>query len=291
MVLLGCGIERVPPYVVPGAPALGGGSATPADAGAGGDPGPDGSAPTDGPITDAPVADGPPSRPDGPPGPDAPRTMSGTAMTLSGRGDRADGPDDLLPSGRAPRTIELWLRTSSTVEQYAVSYGTLATTASILLGTIGRRPLITQNGDDYTSSTQLTPGRWHHVAASFDGTTYRLYVDGVLQGDKAMATATAVGQQLRLGDSVVGEDKPFTGSIDEVRIWSVARSEGDIAANRFRRFDSPPAELVAAYDFEGVTGGAGTRIPNRGSAGGALDLTARDDGRGTAPVFEPGGAF
>jgi hypothetical protein len=69
---------------------------------------------------------------------------------------------------------------------------------------------------------------WHHIATTFDGTNYILYMDGevvdnqtVTAGDKPGPEATPV--------RYLGTD--FIGKIDEVRMWSVARTQAEIQAN------------------------------------------------------------
>ena len=86
---------------------------------------------------------------------------------------------------------------------------------------------------------------WHHVAASYDGTTWRLYVDGTLQTSLAVGTFTprhdsiqhaAIGTALNsTGGITSGQTQGFfNGAIDEVRIWSYARSAAQIVSGRNR---------------------------------------------------------
>src|SRR5204863_2440676 len=37
-----------------------------------------------------------------------------------------------------------------------------------------------------TGTATITTGAWHHAAATYDGTTWRLYLDGVLDGKLAV---------------------------------------------------------------------------------------------------------
>lgn len=105
---------------------------------------------------------------------------------------------------------------------------------------------------------------WHHVAATFDGSTQRLYVDGVLTGGFGGVTYTPTNDLIRIGgrqDTSVYSLNPFNGNIDEVRLWNVARSESEIresyssrAGNEiglvsYLRFDEPSG--TTAYDATG----------------------------------------
>jgi hypothetical protein len=71
-----------------------------------------------------------------------------------------------------------------------------------------------------TSATSIPDDEWHHVAAIYDGSTVKLYIDGV---EDASANLTA---PLYTNDSffiaAAGKNSPsqyFRGNIDEVRVW------------------------------------------------------------------------
>ena len=96
--------------------------------------------------------------------------------------------------------------------------------------------------EDETQSrnTKVNDGNWHHVAAVYDGTDKVLYIDGkeVSRTDnahnrKALGTGTTrygfIGAQSEANsfDGTTGKSF-FKGSIDEVRVWSAARSEEEI---------------------------------------------------------------
>jgi gliding motility-associated-like protein len=74
--------------------------------------------------------------------------------------------------------------------------------------------------------------RWYHIAGSYDGTTMRFYVNGCLLGEKTTSGNlfqnnfnTAIGM---MGKTTIEQ---FYGDIDEVKIWSVARTEAQIKDN------------------------------------------------------------
>jgi hypothetical protein len=100
-----------------------------------------------------------------------------------------------------------------------------------------------------------TPLQRHHIAASFDGTTVRLYVDGVLRAQ----TAWALGSVYYGADDVLigaanfglGYLRRFDGYIDDVRIWDYARSEGEIATYMNCRLAGSEKGLVAYWTFDG----------------------------------------
>ena len=81
------------------------------------------------------------------------------------------------------------------------------------------------------SSTSLPTNTWSHVAATWDGTTLRLYVNGVQVGSRAVAgTLATTSNPLRIGaDAKWGEY--FAGTIDEVRVYNRALSAAEIQSD------------------------------------------------------------
>ncbi|RMG12660.1 MAG: DUF2341 domain-containing protein [Deltaproteobacteria bacterium] len=70
-----------------------------------------------------------------------------------------------------------------------------------------------------------------HLAMTYDGTTFRLFVDGVLaQSMPLTGPLNGLSTEVRIGDDPVDSPREFEGYIDEVRISDVARSPAWIAA-------------------------------------------------------------
>ncbi|MDP6375308.1 MAG: c-type cytochrome [Pseudomonadales bacterium] len=77
------------------------------------------------------------------------------------------------------------------------------------------------------------PGRWHHVAATFDGWVSRLYVDGIENcSDWTFGGAVALSDTpFTLGGYLDEEDgviEALDGVLEDVRIYDVALSSSDI---------------------------------------------------------------
>lgn len=96
---------------------------------------------------------------------------------------------------------------------------------------------------DYeTTGLNLKDNTWHHVAATKNASQVVIYVDG-----KAVKTFTSteaisytLGASLVIGRHGDGDDNfNLSGSVDDIRIWNVARTAQDIA--QYDMADVPPA--------------------------------------------------
>jgi hypothetical protein len=112
----------------------------------------------------------------------------------------------------------------------------------------------------------VTPGAWHHFAATFNGTSrvLTIYIDGVQRAQGTLAfTSPGNTQPLIVGRSgATGEY--FPGKIDDFRIWNVVRTGAEIAANYQTEFGVPPAGLVSNWRFN--EGSGSTAFDNAGAA-------------------------
>lgn len=72
-------------------------------------------------------------------------------------------------------------------------------------------------------STTVNDGNWHHIASTYDGSSSRIYVDGVL-----VATQADTASLVSAGTSFVIGGSSGTGSMDEVAVWSRTLSLAEI---------------------------------------------------------------
>lgn len=77
-------------------------------------------------------------------------------------------------------------------------------------------------------TTPLLANRWYHVAATYDGTTLKAYLNGQLQASTPAAASDLPQGTLRLGGGVSGEW--WQGSVDELNVWNYALSAADVLA-------------------------------------------------------------
>jgi hypothetical protein len=97
---------------------------------------------------------------------------------------------------------------------------------------------------------------WSHLAATYDGTTIRLYVNGGLVSSQVAAGSIMVtSNPLRIGGNTVFSSEYFAGRIDEVRIYNRALSVAEIQAD----MDTPvlpPVILPGDYNSDQVVNSA-----------------------------------
>jgi hypothetical protein len=72
-------------------------------------------------------------------------------------------------------------------------------------------------------NTPMTTGVEHEVRADYDGTTMRLFVDGVLSASMATTVRAAVNPDLRLGGWQYDVPLPFTGYMEWAEVSNVSR--------------------------------------------------------------------
>jgi len=72
------------------------------------------------------------------------------------------------------------------------------------------------NGTQYVTNIAILPNIWYHVAASYDGTNLRMFVNGVL-GYTGAVTAAAGTDSIYIG-SVAGSSEFFSGYIAGLRV-------------------------------------------------------------------------
>ncbi|HOT96379.1 MAG TPA: FlgD immunoglobulin-like domain containing protein [bacterium] len=200
-----------------------------------------------------------------------------------------DGINDLVTVPNAPSlnisgafTIEFWMKTDQpaqswrrilekgSYDEYYISFygATNRMCGAVRTSIPGGTRMTNLLGP---STALVTSNTWLHVAGTFDGTTAKMYINGVLQSTR---TGTAAPRNL-LSDLIIGAAKHgdiyeyhFRGVLDDLQLWNIARSETEIKATMFSNLSGTEAGLAAYYPF------------NEGSGQVVYDLTPNNnDGR------------
>jgi Concanavalin A-like lectin/glucanases superfamily len=130
---------------------------------------------------------------------------------------------------------------------------------------------------------------WVHLAATWDGSKIRLYVDGELADTETATGPPASGEgSLKIGCD--GPDGQFTGRVDEVRAYNRTLDGAEVDADMESPIQTPKATPVAAYSFDekneeiatDTTGDGhtatveGAKWSEHGRYGGALEFDAAE---------------
>ncbi|MBN8704249.1 MAG: fibronectin type III domain-containing protein [Bacteroidetes bacterium] len=200
---------------------------------------------------------------------DANQALSGfspeDAVVVAGDASRAltfDGTDDYVNLGNANElnitedlTLEAWIyaddynQAGRIISKWGISSGY---EIDLYLGNI--RFNLNQFVIMQTSITGYN-GTWVHVAATKSGNTGTLYINGVSVGSGfAQSTITTSPNNLLIGRMANLATNSFNGTIDEVRIWNVARTASEI----FDHYNTPlvgtESGLVGLWHLDEGTG-------------------------------------
>ncbi|SLM27926.1 exported hypothetical protein [Desulfamplus magnetovallimortis] len=107
--------------------------------------------------------------------------------------------------------------------------------------------------------------QWHHIAGLYDGTSFKIYKDGVLQ-NSLTKVYTKTDSIIHIGRRTGETSNYFNGKIDDFRIWNIARSEEEIKANMYKEIDTD-SNLLASYKMSDGSGASLTDDSSNGNTG------------------------
>ncbi len=189
---------------------------------------------------------------------------------------RLDGIDDHVNTGpltlTAPFTIEAWVR-PDTIAGVMRIISNRGCPSGIGVGSFNGRLRFTAFGvQDYnTAGTYLTIGQWRHVAVVFDaGYDAHFYVDGnLVQTVPDSAPPIGSSRDLLIGRNPCESEaaEPWNGQIDEVRIWTTARTAQQIAYGVLAVPAAGTPNLAGFWRFEENTGATTADSSGNGHTG------------------------
>ncbi|MFA6541769.1 MAG: FG-GAP-like repeat-containing protein [Bacteroidota bacterium] len=132
-------------------------------------------------------------------------------------------------------------------------------------------------GTAFGSSSTIPFNQLTHIAATYNGSVAKIYINGVLDTSKSVGSGAGNGS----GNLFIGANpdrasqnsvNPFNGIIDEVRIWNTARTESEIQSAMNTPLSGDETGLVAYWNFDEGIGTSTADISsnnNDGSISGA----------------------
>lgn len=185
-----------------------------------------------------------------------------------------DGVDDYLAvSGLVTTqldniTMEAWIRwNGKSGTNFIVLNGDAGTGGYGLYYSYPQLNVVCGGVDYITSDIPLNTGVWYHTAAVRDNGIWKLYLNGEQLPVSGNPTPNAVTGATFIGSDHTG-GSTFDGAIDEVRIWEVVRTEGELEQNMATRLSGSETGLVGYYRLDEATG-----TTTASAVAGGLDAT------------------
>ena len=194
-------------------------------------------------------------------------------------------------------TVEAWARIDSgyvkegmageltVVGQHAADFDAKGT-LDIIDGRL-RFLINTSAHHDLRSEEEVPVGVWVHLAGVYDGEQMRLFIDAREVAARQVAgNITAVNIRSSLIGGYAGTvpgNSWFWGDLDEVRIWSVARSAEQLDADRFHEIPAQDG-LIGYFPFNEGRG----EVTLDESGNGRVGFFSNFQGEGT-PTWVEGG--
>ncbi|RPI52609.1 MAG: DUF11 domain-containing protein, partial [Acidobacteria bacterium] len=185
--------------------------------------------------------------------------VKGYALDLDG-GSNAVVSDQAKLDATTGLTIAAWVQPFALADQDIVSRAVadsvdgytlgLSSATSTAPGTVFLRLNQATFGEIYqlNSTSQYPVGgfTWMHVAATYDGTTMRMFINGVEEGSMP-GPASIAANDVALGIGAQGDGtRRFKGTIDDLKIYDNALSAADIGA--LADAGPPQADLAITKD-------------------------------------------
>ncbi len=160
--------------------------------------------------------------------------IAGLALELDGEDDYVDCNDAVGFNITGEITLSAWVNTSDAGnDEHNPFVGKGDQSYAIKHATSNAIEFFIYDNDSWqtiqSSVTSSFNGIWHHVAGTYDGSQLKLYVDGglvaMMDYEGSIASST---YPVNIGRNSQETDRLYEGSIDEVRIYNRALSEGEI---------------------------------------------------------------
>lgn len=171
-----------------------------------------------------------------------------------------DGYEQLYQNYDHSMTVEAWVNHDGNSDENAIILQKGSTGGGYMLRLEGAGDAVTasftigdinNSGPRVVSGSSIPANQWTHIAATYDGTDLKIYINGQLDGtDSETRSIGSNGQPLLLGAPNALDANFFSGAMDEIRIWNVTRTESEIADNYYKMLNGSQDGLITYLRFD-----------------------------------------
>lgn len=170
------------------------------------------------------------------------------ALSLDGDGNYVQIADSGTLYTNTPFTIEAWFNAKEFGERGAIIAND---EYEVHISNRGTIQVWDNPSSDLEGTTTISTDMWYHVASVNDGASRKIFLNG--QFDVQSDMSSPIGdrnQELWIGNDPDLSYRQFTGLIDEVRIWNIARTEEQIQTTMNTTLQGDEEGLVAYWNFD-----------------------------------------
>ncbi len=170
-----------------------------------------------------------------------------------------DGVDDYASSGTAgfplskkPQSFSLWVNATAVTSTQTFIALRRFLGNGLHFGLRAGKLAAWRTSDEavLVEGPALPEASWHHVAYVFDGIQNVLFLDGVQVATNA---TTAMDAPIPIGawlGTFEGTQQMFKGQLNQVRVWTVARTAAELGAEMTGGVPATTAGLAASWGFD-----------------------------------------
>jgi len=176
-------------------------------------------------------------------------------------------PYDIFPQDAL--TVSFWIKTTDTGDTYPFSFASSEFNNGFLIGRPDNLVILLRNLSTGSTNVSVNDGQWHHLAVTWESSPdgeLTILKDGIIVFSGALQAGNSIPAE---GAVVLGQDQDvvggnfdpnqaFNGLLDEVRIWSKARTPEDIQKDMYHQLTGDEGSLISYWTFDDLP----DRAPN-----------------------------
>tara|TARA_R100000900_G_scaffold93991_1_gene72938 strand:+ start:639 stop:3566 length:2928 start_codon:yes stop_codon:yes gene_type:complete len=191
-----------------------------------------------------------------------------------------DGSDDYISLGftfsETNHTISGWAKVNDTGSSKNIFDSRDAGTDGITLFVNGSEAPIYRINDSTLTGSTSHANKWVHVVGTYDGTTQKLYINGILNQSATVSKTISVSASANIGKIAYTDSNYMDGSIANVGIWNRALNSSEIESIYWKGqyVDLKGTELTNLVSWYNLSADANDSTgTNNGTNNGATFLT------------------